>query len=302
MNNFPLVSIPVVTYNSSSYILDGLESVKTQTYNNIELVISDDCSTDITVDICKKWIENNKQYFKRVVLVTSVKNTGVAGNLNRALRECRGEWIKTLSGDDKFLPYTISGYVDYVISHPEVNICYAPFEYFGKDIEYVNKTSLSYESLNSDIKSDLKHQQKLILKKMFIPGPGIFYKKELWEKIGGYDENYPFAEEYPFFDRVILSGNRVFFVPQRLYSYQIDKNSLGRTGGKGVQRHLRDRYKYFTEKRKYILFKKGKYLLALYQYVSLKQMIAKCERSKTTQILLFLPCKVFSLLNKLNLL
>jgi alpha-1,3-rhamnosyltransferase len=59
-----LVSIVVVTYNSSKSVLDTLESVKAQTYQNIEIIITDDCSTDNTVEICRHWIEqyNTIQY------------------------------------------------------------------------------------------------------------------------------------------------------------------------------------------------------------------------------------------------
>ncbi len=51
-----LVSIVVITYNSAKFILETLESSKAQTYKNIELIISDDCSTDNTVEICQQWI------------------------------------------------------------------------------------------------------------------------------------------------------------------------------------------------------------------------------------------------------
>ena len=50
--NNPLVSINVITYNSSKFVLETLESAKAQTYQNIELIVSDDCSTDNTVEIC----------------------------------------------------------------------------------------------------------------------------------------------------------------------------------------------------------------------------------------------------------
>ena len=57
MNNQPLVSVPVITYNSAKFVLETLESIKAQTYQNIELVISDDCSTDNTVQICRDWVD-----------------------------------------------------------------------------------------------------------------------------------------------------------------------------------------------------------------------------------------------------
>ena len=51
----PLVSIVVITYNSAEYVLETLESAKAQTYQNIELIVSDDCSADNTVETCSRW-------------------------------------------------------------------------------------------------------------------------------------------------------------------------------------------------------------------------------------------------------
>src|SRR5450759_2313112 len=96
----PLVSIIVVTYNSSKYVLETLESAKAQTYQNIELVVSDDCSTDDTVEICRKWIEENNDRFVRTTLVTSPENKGIPANCNRGIKASKGEWIKLIAGDD----------------------------------------------------------------------------------------------------------------------------------------------------------------------------------------------------------
>lgn len=284
----PLVSVPVITYNSSEYIIEGLESIKAQTYKNIELIISDDCSTDNTVELCREWLDKNKHCFVRVELVTTDKNTGVAGNCNRAIYACKGEWVKILSGDDKFLPYTIEGYIDYITKHKEVNICFAPLKLFGKNKKFVAEASLNFEEYYNDIKKDLPKQKELILKKMFIPGPGIFFKKKVWEKVNGYDENYPFAEEYPFFDKVILGEERVFFVPQKLYLYQVDENSLGRSGGKGVIRHIRDRLKYLQNEKINILSQHGMRIFAFKEIYSLKKEIAKLENKRWLYIYYFI--------------
>ena len=63
--NNPLVSIIVVTYNSSLYVRETLESAKRQSYRNLELIVTDDASKDDTVKICREWIENNKNRFVR---------------------------------------------------------------------------------------------------------------------------------------------------------------------------------------------------------------------------------------------
>ena len=70
MNDFYLlVSIVVITYNSSHYVLETLESIKSQTYKNIELIVTDDCSSDDTIFLCQNWIEKNKSNFVRTSLL-----------------------------------------------------------------------------------------------------------------------------------------------------------------------------------------------------------------------------------------
>lgn len=82
----PLVFIIVFTYNSSKYLLETLESAKAKTYRNIELIVSDDCLTDDTVKLCKKWIDNNRTRFVRAELIITDTNTGIAANCDRRLK------------------------------------------------------------------------------------------------------------------------------------------------------------------------------------------------------------------------
>ncbi len=66
----PLVSVCIITYNSAKFVVEALESIKSQTYKNIELIISDDCSTDNTIELCKQWISDNGKCFVNCELLT----------------------------------------------------------------------------------------------------------------------------------------------------------------------------------------------------------------------------------------
>ena len=114
----PLVSVIVITYNSSNYVLETLESAKAQTYKNIELIISDDGSTDTTVGICKNWINQNKERFVAVKCITTGNNTGIAPNCNRGLKEAKGEWLKFIAGDDILMDSCIERNMDFVQNSP----------------------------------------------------------------------------------------------------------------------------------------------------------------------------------------
>ena len=101
--NKKLVSVVVVSYNSEKFIVETLESIKNQNYDFIELIICDDCSVDLTVELCINWITKNNKIFKNIELITSMNNYGISVNINKGLNKATGEWIKFIAGDDYLL-------------------------------------------------------------------------------------------------------------------------------------------------------------------------------------------------------
>ena len=96
----PLVSVCVTTYNHERYIAQAIESVLGQrTTFAVEVVVGEDCSTDNTLAICRKYEE---QYPDRVRVVASESNIGMHRNYRRTIEACRGKYIAMLDGDDWF--------------------------------------------------------------------------------------------------------------------------------------------------------------------------------------------------------
>src|SRR5574344_449604 len=105
-----LVSIIVITYNSSRFVLETLESAYRQTYQDIELIVSDDCSTDDTYDICQHWVSIHKERFVRSICTQTPRNGGICWNYNHALKFVQGDWIKYIAGDDILKDNSIERY------------------------------------------------------------------------------------------------------------------------------------------------------------------------------------------------
>jgi glycosyltransferase involved in cell wall biosynthesis len=99
-NNYPLISIITCTFNSEKYLKKALESVQRQTYKNIEHIINDSYSTDKTLEIIKKYIEQNKNEY-RIKFIQSQPN-GVANALNVATKEATGDIVHYLHSDDYY--------------------------------------------------------------------------------------------------------------------------------------------------------------------------------------------------------
>ena len=102
-----LVSIIMPSWNTGRFIAESIQSVLNQTYQDWELLIVDDCSTDNTDEIVAGFSDKRIRYFK------NEKNSGAAITRNRAIREARGEWIAFLDSDDQEHGYVFS-YHDYV--------------------------------------------------------------------------------------------------------------------------------------------------------------------------------------------
>lgn len=295
--NSPLVSVVIITYNSQDTIIETLESVKAQTYKNIELIVSDDCSTDgVTIPIIKKWMDENSDCFVRTLLVETPINTGVAPNVNRGIREAKGVWIKGVSGDDKLLPNSIADYVDFVKDNPQCNICFGKLYFWGEDEEAVKRSRIYYEQTYYPyLKADYKVQWRRIQETLFVPGPGLFYKKSLWEKVGGLDERFPFADEYPFTYNILESGERIYFLDKEVYGYQIREGSLCRdVYGKNI-RVFNDQYNFIKKVHVKKVVKYGHPFLALhilifyYQSSLVYLKVPKYVRKLTWGLYLFSP-------------
>ena len=108
----PLVSVCIPAYNSARYIRTTMESGLGQKYENIELVVVDDCSKDDTVEIVRSVRD------PRVRLVRNEKNLGMTGNWNKCLAEARGEYIKLICADDVLYEDSIEKELGALLGHP----------------------------------------------------------------------------------------------------------------------------------------------------------------------------------------
>ena len=222
-----LVSIVVITYNSAKTVIETLDSTKNQTYKNIELIVSDDCSTDNTVEICKNWIEINKDRFFRTELLTVEKNTGVPGNCNRGIRKCSSEWIKLIAGDDILLSNCINDFISYINSDRKIDIIYSLYYSFNtKNGEIVKENLLPIEQFNKDFSNKKLHQLKTYLGYGINITPSLFFKKELIEKMGYYNEKYRLFEDTPMISKILSCGIYMHFLNKPTVLYRKDNPSI----------------------------------------------------------------------------
>lgn len=217
----PLVSIPVITYNSSKTVLETLESIKAQTYQNLELIVSDDCSTDNTVELCRNWIEQNKDRFVRTELLTTEKNTGTSANFNRAEAACLGDWVKPIAGDDILMPDCIRDCMDYITMHPDTIYLFGRQKAFGASNERSNEINAVFDYSFFDLAPD-KQLHRLIFDDNCVPATTSFYNRDRAQQIGvKNDERIPLLEDWPKWINLLRAGVKFHFVNKELVKYRV---------------------------------------------------------------------------------
>lgn len=268
----PLVSVIVVTYNSSKYVLETLDSVKEQTYPHLELIITDDSSTDDTVSICEKWLETHKMRFCDARLLTSNCNTGITANRNRGNFAAHGTWIKHVDGDDRLLPSCIEDYVNFVSENPSRNIIFSPLKVYGEgDLEKwrrLLRTNFEYAfSLNP---RDFKI---LLCKVCLFPAPSLFINAEYFKKVGGYDESIRDLEDWPFWVKAAFNDARFAYVKTPEVYYRISQSSLSQSVN-GVSPRYREALRQI-EKKTLEYMKQISWLYALEGFLAYKKKYEK---------------------------
>lgn len=178
-----IVSIVILSYNEEEYIVECLESVFDQTYSHIELIISDDASTDNTVNEIDRWIVEKKYRFEKVIVIKNLENNGISANHSIGVGKASGEYIKYLGGDDVLSPYAIELLLEFALKNnfSWVQCLIQPF-YLQND----KKMELQILPKQSELKKFKKNsfqQQKLLGISNFICAPGVFIKKSILEEI-----------------------------------------------------------------------------------------------------------------------
>lgn len=222
------ISVVVVTYNSSKYIIETLNSVLLQTYSDIELIISDDCSTDCTQDICVKWLEQYRERFIDAKFVQTPTNKGICGNYNHALRFANGDWIKFIAGDDILLPECITTLVERVrVRENKI--------FFGALIPF--SVSAAGTIVKKDVRSigaecyltsnPVEQIHKMLDKIDYVAeGPTIFVHTETLRKLGGMNEHIPMCEDFPIALKFALNDFSIGWIEQPLVLYREYEESV----------------------------------------------------------------------------
>lgn len=245
----PLVSVLIPAYNHEEYVLETLESIRSQSYENLELIILNDGSTDRTAEVIQDFAAIHIARFKRYVFVDK-SNEGVAATLNRGLTLTEGEFIFHIASDDVVAsPMAIELLVKQIMKSPLIGMACGDADFIDKDgnpIQFVRK-GRSYSSfiewnfpniLGLDTIKDFGSYQSFLIGN-YIP-VGLLVRKEVYEQVGGYLSG-KLVEDYEFWLR-LSKEYRFQFYPATFAHYRVHGSNTVNMYGSKLRQEVVDLY------------------------------------------------------------
>lgn len=205
MHNNPLVSVICLCYNHAEFVIEALESVLNQSYNNVELIIADDSSTDNSVKVIQKWLLQHPE----ISFIANAKNLGNTKTFNQCMQIAKGEYIIDLAADDILVSDCIekqlkgfqnSKYENLAIVYGNAELITPEgkflHDYFPTD---TNRKGIEKQPTGDIYCSILNGKTKLC-------SISALTKRNIFDALGGYDENLTY-EDYDFWIRASRTYN-----------------------------------------------------------------------------------------------
>ena len=229
----PLVSVVIITYNQRKYLIEMVESVLSQDYRNIEIIISDDCSTDGTIETL---MEYKKRYPSSIKVILSDINQGVTKNSNRGISNAKGKYVCMVGGDDIFKPNKISRQVKVMEGDPRVLISAHPYTCIDESGSILK---------NKVIKIPYILNQRIGVKRLLKSGLGIGAVTIMVRNsdMRRFDESLPIVSDTKWVFDILGSRKGLVYFNENLAYYRWSLNSVSKRLRRKCMLDLRDFFK-----------------------------------------------------------
>ena len=286
-----LVSVVIPVYNSEKYLEDCLNSILDQTYENIEIIVIDDGSTDSSANILKKYSDQ--------VTILSQKNSGLASALHLGISKMKGHWFKWFSPDDIMHPHTVETLVDEIKKFPDNTIIYSNWNIIDDSGTFLRKF---YESDYNQL-SKFNYNIRLLDSQQINVNTTLIPYSILKQGCTFRTLNDPVAIDYDFFLRAALFYDIKFhLINDHLINYRIHTSQLSHS-------NINSTLSYLDTLKDELLSQldnenKQKYTQALIDYKKSKPLLEKSKAlglKFTTNMPSWISDKIFTIyLNKIR--
>lgn len=210
----PKVSVIMGLYNCAPYLQEALDSLYKQTFQDFEIILCEDGSSDNTYEIAQDYAKRHPN----ITLLRNNHNMGLNITLNNCLAVANGEYIARMDGDDISMPTRFQKEVDFLDNHPEFAIVSCPMIYFDENGEF-----------GRGIAGGEPTKEAFINGTPFCHAP-CMVRKEAYTKVNGYtvSKNLLRVEDYHLWMKMFAEGYRGYNLDEHLYLMRDDRNAARR--------------------------------------------------------------------------
>lgn len=217
----PLISVCIPCYNAASTIVETLITVTQQTYQHLEIIICDNCSTDNTISKIQQFQDS------RIQLFVNESNLGMVGNFERVLSKATGSYVKIMCADDLITPDCIEKQLRPFLEYPEENIAMVSCEKW-----IINQNGKKLFQKRFPGKKGIHNGIKIIKKTLssgsnLIGEPGtVLFNNNFAKKTTGYqvEKELSYVVDLNFWIKMLLIGD-LFVIKESLFSFRVSKTS-----------------------------------------------------------------------------
>lgn len=189
------------SFNQGKFIRETIESVLAQAPYVSEYFVADGGSQDETVAILRNYSDRLRW--------VSEPDGGQADAVNKAVRATTAEIVGWINSDDVYLPGSVRAALEVFERHPEVDVVYGDYDVINEKSEFQYRVIAQEAS-----------RWALLTGRTYVPQPGAFFRRTLWERLGGLDPSFQFAMDIDFYMRAALNG-RMYKLNRPLAQYRI---------------------------------------------------------------------------------
>jgi len=220
----PLVSVCIPTYNRAGLLHECITSVLAQTFEDFELIVSDNASTDATTDVVNGFADSRIRYSR------NSSNIGHLENFNRCLRLATGEFVVLFFDDDVMLPGNLAVKVDALRRHPRAGLVHSSYNIIDESGQVVVADTNKFRQLGiadgaSDSVEPGRRALETLLRSNFINESTVMIRRACYERIGGFTDQLRLAFDWEYWLR-ISRFHDIAFVAVPLVNWRSHSTSL----------------------------------------------------------------------------
>lgn len=252
----PLISVVIPVFNGEKTIQETIESVLKQTFTNFELIIINDGSQDLTLEVISSIKDNRIQVY-------TYSNAGLAASRNRGINHATGDYIAFIDADDLWTSDKLEAQFHALKANPNAAVAYSWTDYIDENSQFLGKGS--HVTVNGNI------YPHLLLTDLLENGSNPLIRKQAFVEVGNFDESLGAAEDWDMFLRL---ASRYHFIavsyPQVLY--RISANSMSANILQQERESLKVIERAFKQAPQPLKYLKKSSLANLYKYLTCKAL------------------------------